>query len=110
MRVERSNGRIASCTWATQTNTYKIHILGRCLPVLLFTTTSQCPSRAWQIRECILVRAVRTCMFSPNLERIRSEMSERLIKRKRALALAHTLSHAVLEHVKYVSHVTCGHL
>jgi hypothetical protein len=41
-------------------------------------------------------------MFPPNLERIRSEMSERLITR----ALAHARSHAVLEHDKYVSHVT----
>jgi hypothetical protein len=49
------------------------------------------------------------CLMSPpNLKRIRSKMSERLI----TLALAHARSHtyAVIEHDKYVSHVTCGHL
>jgi hypothetical protein len=87
-----------------------------------FQYTSHCPSRAWQIRECILVRALRTCihthikermqplgiccMSPPNLENIHSKMSERLIPR----ALAHTRVYAMLEHDTYVSHVTCGHL
>jgi hypothetical protein len=47
-------------------------------------------------------------MSPPNLKRIRTKMSERLI----TLALAHARSHthAVIEHDEYVSHVTCGHL
>jgi hypothetical protein len=59
-------------------------------------------------------------MFTPTLERIRSDMSKRVITRAlaharlhthaRTRALAHARSHAVLEHVNYVSHVTCGHL
>jgi hypothetical protein len=32
--------------------------------IYLFICTSHCPSRVWHIRECILVRAVRTCIHT----------------------------------------------
>jgi hypothetical protein len=54
------------------------------------------------------------CMYTPNLERIRSKMSESLITRALAHARARTHAlarvHAVCKYDKHVAHATCGYL
>jgi hypothetical protein len=73
--------------------------------------TSHCPSQAWQIRKCKQVGAVRTLHVPTKFEE-NPFKDERALNHTRARThtLAHAQMHAVIEHDKYVYHVTCGHL